>query len=196
MAKYFAIAFVAIALCAFAPTPARADAMDTFVWVPCNSNLFQCGPQKSGPVEYVWQSLASPKPTSFCANEPNFIPSYCFSITAEVTRNETGFGPTTIDFRYVDPCLQPNCDGFINIPSLNIFGFRNNAWSGPDSSPTFIPGSYVFFDSDVVSPQSGTLNIFGSTDVPEPSTLLMSCAGLLGFAAIAFWRRQPVGPLS
>lgn len=135
-----------------------------------------------------------PDPTSFCTNPPNSIPSYCFSITAEVTGNETDFGPTTINFRYVDPCIQPNCDGFFNIRSLNILGFRNNAWSGPDSSPTFIPGSYAFYDSDVVSPQAGTLNIFGSIEVPEPSTLLMSCAGLLGFAAIAFWRKQPVSP--
>jgi hypothetical protein len=183
MSKYFVAVFaVIILLTAFTPTPAKADSIDTFVWVPCsNSTGYNCGPQTSGPVEYTWQAPASPTPTYSCPS------CSFFDITADVTANGTDFGPTTIEF-------GTRGEGGFNIPALNIFTGGAVFWNGPapspDLSPTFIPGTYLL-GNNFLYPQIGTLTVTSATGVPEPSALLQTGAGLLlALAVIAFWRRE------
>jgi hypothetical protein len=193
MNKYLTVVFVAmVLLCAFAPTPAKADSvMDTFVWVPCVSRPIPnpCGAQASGSNELTWQAPASPNPSSVCA-QPFPLSPQCFSITADVTGNGTDFGSRTITFGW-DP--QP-----ATILSLDVQGLASGyldytpLWSGPTSSPTFLTGQFVLFLGELPAPQAGTLNISSATGVPEPSALLQTGAGLLlGVAVIAFWRKQP-----
>jgi hypothetical protein len=179
MSKYLTVVFVAmVLLCAFAPTPAKANSIDTFVFQTFSFNN-----------TYTWQAPASPTPTSFCQNPG--VPVYCFGIAADVAVNGTDFGSTTITFHLNSP-NNGDLNGF-SIPALNISGFGPALWSGPNSSPTFILGTYQV-GSDV-GPQVGTLTISSaSTDVPEPFVLLQTGAGLLvGLAVITFWRKEPAG---
>jgi hypothetical protein len=192
MSKYFVVALLAIAMVsAFAPTPARADSIDTFLWVPCAPNFtvsITCGPQTTGPGEVTWQAPASPTPTSV-DTQPSGLPDIGFTIMADVTANGTDFGPTTIAFT---DCLQCGYTGFgFKINGLFVGGEAPRVWSGLDSSPTFIPETYPVF-SEPTQIQLGTLTISTASDVPEPSALLQTGAALLiGLAVIAFWRKQP-----
>ena len=206
MSKYFfVIAFVGVLLlAAFARMPAKADsAMDASLWMPCNQIPY-CGLQTSGHIENTWKAPASPTPTptSFPSNAPGEMQTSSLSITADVTANGTDFGHTTIKFG--DPTVPAvesipavESEGF-GIPALHIGGSGIAPSTRPDSSPTFIPGSYVMVGSDLPSPQVGTRPISsaphphpGATDTPEPSTLLQTGAGLLlGLGVIVFWRKQ------
>jgi len=186
MSKYLTVVSVAIVLlCVFAPAPAKADStIDTFVWVPCTPNLPgypSCGVLTSGPGELTWQAPSSPTPTSVC---PGPIIS-CFTITSDITSNGIDHGPTAITFSYP----------FAGQPVIQLgggdLGFGVGLLAGTETSPTFVTGEFILYQADTVSPQAGTLTITAATGVPEPSTLLLTAAGLLGgLAVIAFWRKE------
>jgi hypothetical protein len=201
MGKYLVAVFVAIiSLTAFSPTPAKADSIDTFVFTTCeDGSVGGCGPGSSLTANtYTWQAPSSPTPTSFVnGNCSGGCYATSFTISANVTANGTDLGPHTIAFGLEDPggggvdifglFPNPSCP---QCPS--VFGAGDQLWSGVSASPTFIPGTYAMFLSDLPSPNAGTLSISSATGVPEPSTLLLTGAGLLGgLAIIAFWRKEP-----
>ena len=186
MNKYLTVVFVAIVLlCAFAATPAKADSVDTFVWVPCahgsNPSGF-CGPQTSGPGEITWQADAS-LPNNQCQ-----LLSFCFNVPIfNVTSNGIDQGSSTM-YIFSGPSVT---QVYLGGRNGQLLGFLPELWAPSYTPGTFLLGS--FFATDAAnSYQSGTLNVFGSTGVPEPSTLLLTDAGLLGgLAVIAFWRKEP-----
>jgi hypothetical protein len=64
-------------------------------------------------------------------------------------------------------------------------------YTGPNSAPTLLPGPFISlpFAVAVNSIGYGEANITLQASVPEPSTLLMLAAGLLGFVGLRlFWR--------
>jgi hypothetical protein len=192
MSKYLTVVFVAmILLCAFAPTPAKANSIDTFVFQTCAGPVpSTCGVGGSFNNTYTWQAPAPLTPTTFTPIG-QFID---FTIAADV-------GTKTIDF-------YCGCFSIFGAEAFTIYDVGNRfatlitsgstatgvtPWIGPASSPTFFPGSYEFFPD--FGPGSGpteTLTISSATGVPEPSALLQTGAGLLvGLAVIAFWLREP-----
>jgi hypothetical protein len=209
MSRYLVAVFVAIILLtAFAPTPAKADSIDTFVFTTCeDTSGGGCGPGSSLTANtYSWQAPSSPTPTltNFASGCYQFAVQHCFSISAIVTANGTNLGPEAIFFGWGEPLygggfeiVNPNCP----LPSATAcfptaYGAGPAVWSGAPAgpagvSPTFIPGTYTMFLSDSPSPNAGTLTITSATGVPEPSTLLLTGAGLLlALAVIAFWRKE------
>lgn len=186
MSKWGVLVFVAFVLVgAVAPIPAKANSIDTFVFQTCEGVQSSCGPGlQSFNNTYTWQAPASPSPSTFNPNTEGGAFSW-FTIIANVTANGTDIGPTTISFNAATPFDGPFFQ--ISASPVSANGFVPQIWTGPDSAPTFIPGSYA-----VVWPISpvGTLTITSSS-VAEPSVLLQTGAGLLvGLAVIAFARKQ------
>jgi hypothetical protein len=72
-------------------------------------------------------------------------------------------------------------------------------YSGPESAPTILTGSYsetgvnqVAVASLLYTQADGTIDINTSASVPEPSTAGLSAAGLLFVAAVTFLRKRAV----
>jgi hypothetical protein len=196
MRKCFVVVFVAIALlCAFAPTPAKANSIDTFVFQTCEGPVpSTCGVGGSFNNTYTWQAPSSPTPINPCS-----FPSVCFSIIADLAANGTDLGPTTITFE--DQGAEGAGDNLFTIPALNLHSNGGPMFTGPNGTvsglptwlpwtPTFVTGTY---GNGASFPQIGVLTISSSSavGVVEPSGLLQTGLGLLvGLAVIAFWRRE------
>ncbi|HKS67948.1 MAG TPA: PEP-CTERM sorting domain-containing protein [Candidatus Acidoferrales bacterium] len=71
---------------------------------------------------------------------------------------------------------------------LNEFGQNNQQlYTGAESSPTFIPGTYTLFDADInnnLTGLTGTL-VINSVATPEPGSLLLIGIGALALIGLA-----------
>jgi hypothetical protein len=64
------------------------------------------------------------------------------------------------------------------------------AYSGSESAPMILTGSYPEISNEVIVSSTGTAQTNGTvTIVPEPSTAGLSAAGLLLAAATFLWKR-------
>jgi hypothetical protein len=179
MGRYFiALYTVVFILVGVMATPARADStatpasIDTFVFTACNTPLTgTCAP---GGLVYTWEAPSSPTPTPSIACQPNGTFLGCVTVFADVAVNGSDFGLTTI--RFGSPNSQDGLGGF-EISALGLNEIGAQLFSGSVSSPTFVPGTYPMFASDLPSPPTGTLII----STPEPTTLL----SLLGLGALS-----------
>jgi PEP-CTERM motif len=117
---------------------------------------------------YTWQSPAAPTPSLYTIG--NF-----FNTDADISLNGAPAVPDTFTwFSASQGGLFAEGDF-----SLNMYG--DQAYSGPESNPVFIPGVYI-----------GSLNNDGLGDftvtitaTPEPSSLILLGTGLLGAVGAA-----------
>lgn len=58
-------------------------------------------------------------------------------------------------------------------------GGTNQIYSGPESNPTFVPGTYSGFDSLNLGPNGGLIPASLTVATPEPSSLVMLFFGIL-----------------
>jgi hypothetical protein len=162
--------FLVIGVLLFAP-PARADSTDTFTFQVTN----QGGKPFFGVTSLSWVADSSPTPVSFCGI------CFQFTITADLTVNGTDIGPTSIAIGNGD-----GTGGFV-VPSLGLNVFSSQLYVGPPNDPTFVPGTYLMYDTDLPAPVLGVLTVVAT---PEPGVLSLLCAGLLGALFIALYSNR------
>ncbi len=140
-------------------TIAKADGVDDFNY-QSDGNTF------------VWQLPASP-----VVDSENVYPGIGF-ILNDVSVSENG-GPVELgSFIF----FSNACAGGFDL-SFGDDLVANTGWvqiySGPESNPTFTPGTYSLTDDAInIDGLPGTLVIPGNTPVPEPSAFVLLSLGL------------------
>jgi hypothetical protein len=171
----FASVLSLTALLLVVPSQLRADGLDTFTF---SENIV--GP---GQVTLTWQLPAAPTPD-------DVFPGQGFDVlNIPATLTIAGSSSAVVD-----------SFGFFNSSSglpwqlLDLLGVSlggvNQLYSGPESSPVFIAGTYAGFDPNncdaTGAPNSATLTIVST---PEPSSRLMLFAGLLALGGVLLLKK-------
>jgi hypothetical protein len=174
------LGFAAILFAAtlFSASQVRADGTDYYTYV-ADGNTF------------TWQLPSQPvvKPV-------NVEPGQAFTLD-HVTVIENGLTLVgEMDFYNInDP---GGFDFWINNPAnpiVYINAFGPQLYSGPESAPTMLTGTFSFADygndgdPNTPAPYTGTLHVTGVTEAPEPSALLLVLiGGMLTMAAFVLRR--------
>jgi hypothetical protein len=174
MVRKFILVFSVMALSMLGlSTTAKADSLESFTY-ESNGNIF------------TWQLPASP-----VVDSSNVYPGFAFALN-NVPVYENG-GPAQMgSFLF----FAAECAGGFDL-SFGDNLVANTGWAqlytGPESNPTFIGGTYSLtddaFNTDGVP---GTLTIPGTARMPEPSAFVLLCIGLLALAAL-FGSKRMIG---
>ncbi len=145
---------------------AQADGFDSFTYT-FDGNTF------------IWQLPSSPT-----IGAGNFVPNGSFDIF-DVPYSENGVDQTPSEFDFFSSSMAEGGGFQIITPSLtspaNTFGAQ--LYSGMESAPTFVPGTYDLNNGSTTGPL-GTL-VISSVTAPEPSSLLLVGSGLLSLLGFA-----------
>ncbi|HLV96671.1 MAG TPA: PEP-CTERM sorting domain-containing protein [Candidatus Acidoferrales bacterium] len=161
MMRRILISFPLVVLFAFlSPTRAKADDIFTFT-IGSNTTTWEL-------------------PATLNVSSPNMVFSDGSGFELEsvpLTENGVAQGlPGILDF------FTSNAGGGFELhDSILLNEFGPQLYSGLESSPTFLPGTYTLY-ADSPSGPAGTLVI---RSTPEPSSLLMSLAGLFLIGLLA-----------
>jgi hypothetical protein len=125
-------------------------------------------------------------PPTVAVSGPSFFTSYS-AASYTLNGNPVALAGNIVAFSTTSSfliCLDSPCSKY----QMNSAGGSPQLFSGPVSSPTFVPGSYqvaswvtetnLVFDGG--SPSGGTITVTSTgTAVPEPSTWMLTLAGVL-----------------
>jgi hypothetical protein len=128
---------------------------------------------------FIWQLPSSPT-----IGAGNFVPGGSFAIL-DVPYSENGVDQTPSEFDFFSSSMAQGGGFQIITPSLtspaNTFGAQR--YSGMESAPTFVPGTYDLNNGSTTGPL-GTL-VISSVTAPEPSSLILMGSGLLSLLGFA-----------
>jgi hypothetical protein len=161
--KAMAAGFLALLATAISVTTARADEATVDFSYQSDGNTFQ------------WQLPASPTPSGV---DVFGIGDVDFEID-NVAVSENGGTPDLENLVFFSLFSQ---GGFFNFTDIAAFG--EQVYMGPETAPTFVPGTYSDLTDFGVNANGvpGTLQI---TVAPEPSSLLLLAIGVLGVVGLS-----------
>jgi hypothetical protein len=168
MRRFLVVPVVAlVAFLLVAPTQLRADGFDSFTFTDTTiDNNFA--------LVMTWQLPASPTPDAPISNVSFAI----FDVSVwQILNGVQGTVSDSMVFLNASAGYPFQFfDQFASLSGVNLY-------SGDETSPTFIPGTYSGFDvfhTDL----SGTIPASASLTIatPEPSSVLLLCIGFLAFA--------------
>lgn len=130
------------------------------------------------------------------------ISSYSFTSTTFTFNVLEGSSAATNLFKMLQSVEDGTCGASCYIASSDVFTFDNSQLSLTDTFTNSIIASLVAFDPgggapiediaifDYASMTETPANSNGGTPTPEPSSLLLLGAGLLGLGVRTFWRKN------
>jgi len=168
----FATVLALAAILLLAPTQLRADGLDTFIFTDVASD-------NSFSLVMTWQLPSNPTPDLAISGT-----GFQFdSVSVSQIFDGVDQGIVTDLMAFTNPNTSELPWQFLDsYASLSGSGIM---YSGDESNPTFIPGTYKgvdYFNLDLSgSPSNATLRIVSA---PEPSSILMLLTGFLALAGI------------
>jgi hypothetical protein len=174
----FVSTIFAVLILMFSAPQLRADntATDTFNFTeqlsPCQT------------LSVVWQLPASPDTSYTYVDGIGFAQ---VNVPTSYFLNGSYAGTTHDAFLFLSNAAG---GGFMDGLLFGLGGV-NQVYIGPESNPTFVPGTYTGFDSLNFSPSGGLLSASLTISTPEPSSLLLLLTGFLALAAALALKRVP-----